>query len=87
MKCLQDMRYSLEHLAPAVALGDPSIFARYVAWLEGLLAARGVGGDDVRRSLEATQIALIECLPPDEATRVLPSVQAGLDALSGSVAA
>lgn len=84
MKCLQDMRYSLEHLAPAVALGDPSIFARYVVWLKGLLAARGVGSDDVRRSLEATRVALVECLPPDEAARVLPGLQAGLDALSKS---
>ena len=87
VKCLQDMRYSLEHLAPAVALDDPSVFARYVIWLEGLLAARGVGSDDVRRSLEATQSALIERLSPDEAARVLPSLRAGLAALSASASA
>lgn len=87
VKCLQDMRYSLEHLAPAVALDDPSLFARYVIWLEGLLAARGVGSDDVRRSLQATQSALMDRLSPDEAARVLPSLQAGLAALSASAAA
>ncbi len=87
VKCLQDMRYSLEHLAPAVALDDPSLFARYVIWLEGMLAARGVGSDDVRRSLEATQRALLDRLPPDEAARVLPSLEAGLAALSASAAA
>ena len=87
VKCLQDMRYSLEHLAPAVALDDPSLFARYVIWLEGLLAARGVGSDDVRRSLEATRSALLDRLPPDEAARVLPSLEAGLTVLSASATA
>ena len=36
-KCLQDMRYNLEHLAPAVALDDPPMFAGYARWLLGLL--------------------------------------------------
>ena len=36
-KCLQDMRYNLEHLAPAVGLDDPALFARYVTWLDQLL--------------------------------------------------
>lgn len=87
MKCLQDMRYSLEHLAPAVALDDPSLFARYVTWLEGLLAARGVGSDDVRQSLEATRSTLHDRLLPDEAARALPSLEAGLAALSTSAVA
>jgi hypothetical protein len=86
-KCRQDMRYSLEHLAPAVALHDTSLFARYVTWLESMLAARGVGSGDVRRSLEATQHVLSERLSPDEAAQVIPSVQAGLNALSRSTAA
>jgi hypothetical protein len=34
-KCVQDMRYNLEHLAPAVALDDPSMFAGYARWLAG----------------------------------------------------
>ena len=28
-KCLQDMRYNLEHLAPAYALGVSDLFAQY----------------------------------------------------------
>jgi hypothetical protein len=85
-KCHQDMRYSLEHLAPAVALDDPSLFARYVSWLESMLAARGVGSEDVRRSLEATRRVVSEYLPPDQVARVLPSLQAGLAVLSGTAA-
>lgn len=81
-KCLQDTHYCLEHLAPAVALDDPALFARYVFWLKNLLAARGIGSDDVRRSLEATQAVLAELLPPDEALCVLPCLHAGLAILS-----
>ena len=51
-KCLQDMRYNVEHLVPAVDLEDPALFATYVRWLTGMLAARGVAADDVTRCLE-----------------------------------
>ena len=86
-KCRQDMHYSLEHLAPAVALDDPSLFSRYVRWLKDMLGARGVGSDDVRRSLEATERVVRERLPSDQAARVLPSIRAGLAVLSEPAAA
>ena len=85
-KCLQDMHYCLEHLAPAVALNDPALFARYVLWLENLLAARGIGSADVRRSLEATQDVLAQRLRTDEADCVLPCLHAGLASLSQAAA-
>ncbi len=81
-KCLQDMSYSLEHLAPAVALEDPTLFARYVLWLEQLLAARAVGSDDVRRSLEVTQEILGKELAPAETVFVRRCVAASLSTLS-----
>ena len=85
-RCLEDMHYCLEHLAPAVAMDDPSLFARYVTWLEGLLAARGIGTRDVRRSLEATLAVLGERLGPDESTGALRCLQAGLTSLSDTPA-
>ena len=85
-KCLQDMHYCLEHLAPAVAMDDASLFARYVTWLEGLLAARGIGSRDVRRSLEATGAVLGERLRPDESACALRCLQAGLASLSDAPA-
>lgn len=81
VKCLQDIHYCLEHLAPAVALHDPSVFARYVSWLEALLAARGIDSRDVRLSLEATRTELAGRLAPEESTNVLQCIQAGLDSL------
>ncbi|HEX6576111.1 MAG TPA: hypothetical protein VF042_14175 [Gemmatimonadaceae bacterium] len=50
-KCLQDMRYNIEHLLPAVELDDVSLFSRYVLWLDDLLRARNVDTDDVVRCL------------------------------------
>ena len=80
-KCLQDMHYNLEHLAPAVALDDPSLFARYAEWLRDMLAARGVGMDEVRRSLEITRDIARERMPADEAAAVAASIEAALAAI------
>lgn len=85
-KCMQDMHYCLEHLAPAVAMDDPPLFARYVTWLEGLLAARGIGSRDVRRSLEATRAVLAERLRADESADALRCLRAGLASLSDAPA-
>jgi hypothetical protein len=82
-KCLEDMRYNLEHLAPAVALGDPSLFARYVVWLRELLQAHGVPARDVRRSLELTGDVVRARLEAEEAAAVERAVGAGLQELSG----
>ena len=81
-KRLQDMRYNLEHLAPAVALGEPRLFAQYVRWLEDLLRARGIPAEDIRRSLELTEAVISARLPAEEATVITRCVRAGLAALS-----
>ena len=78
VKCLQDMHYNLEHLAPAVALDDPSLFARYAEWLRDMLGARGVGVDEVRRSLEITRDVTGERMPADEAASIAVSIEAAL---------
>lgn len=83
-KCLQDMRYNLEHLAPAVGLDDPALFARYVTWLDQLLRVRGVATDDVRRSIEMTARVISARLPAEQAMAVLPSLDAGISALCGT---
>jgi hypothetical protein len=83
-KCLQDMRYNLEHLAPAVDLGDPSLFARYVRWLEGLLRARNVSSADVIDSLHETGRVIRATFPADEARAVEPSIRAGLAEIGGA---
>lgn len=80
-KCLQDIRYNVEHLAPAVALDDPRIFARYTLWLRDLLDARGVGVDEVQRSLALLRDHLRRRLPPDEADPALRAIDAGLVAI------
>lgn len=80
-RCHEDMRYNLEHLAPAVDLGDPSMFARYVAWLDDLLRARNVSTEDVARSLEETDRAVRASFPQEEAEAVGECIRAGLASL------
>ena len=80
-KCLQDMRYNLEHLAPAVALDQPSMFAGYARWLIGMLEARGIPGDEVARSLALTRAAIDDSFPPDEALATAPALEAALSEL------
>ena len=81
-KCLQDMHYNLEHLAPAVALGQPAMFARYAEWLRDMLAARGVGVDEVRRSLELTRDVTRASMADAEADAVAASLDAALAVLA-----
>ena len=87
VKCLEDMHYNLEHLAPAVALGDPALFVRYVEWLRDMLHARGVGMDEVRRSLELTREVTRGSMNDAEAAAVAQPLDAALallaDASSG----
>ena len=82
-KCLQDMRHNLEHLQPALELEDPGIFARYAAWLHGLLYARGVPTRDLVACLEATGDALAARLAPDEAEVAARCLRAGRVAVRG----
>lgn len=81
-KCLEDMRYNLEHLAPAVALSSPAMFAGYAAWLDDLLRARDVPTADTVTSLELTMDALEETLDPAHLPLIRRCVDAGLSALT-----
>ena len=85
-KCLQDHRYTLEHLIPAVELESPVMFGEYVRWLDGLLRARHVPTAELVRSLMQTCRVLERELPADEAAAVAPVLQAGLAILHGAEA-
>ena len=81
-KCLQDMRYNVEHLTPAVELADPSMFARYVAWLDELLRARNVATGDVVRCLELLRDRCRVRYPAAEAEAIGTIIDAGLAVLA-----
>jgi hypothetical protein len=76
-KCLQDLRYTIEHLSPAVELGAPELFVRYARWLDELLRARGVPTRDVRRSFELLASLARQRMPADEAALVASVLDAG----------
>jgi hypothetical protein len=77
-KCLQDMRYNIEHLTPAVELGDEAMFAGYVQWVDSLLRARNVSTRDVVRCLELLAGRCAIRYPRDEAETIGRIVRAGL---------
>ncbi len=81
-KCLQDMRYNVEHLAPAVDLGEPGMFVGYVQWLDGLLRARNVSTAEVVLSLELMEGQVRERFSAEEVDAIVPSIQAALASLS-----
>lgn len=81
-KCLQDMRYNVEHLAPAVGMDDPPMFAGYAAWLDGLLRDRGVETAHVARCLSLLEEETALRLPPEQQAVVRRCIRAGLAALA-----
>lgn len=81
-KCLQDMHHNLEHLASAVELERPAMFADYTRWLDALLRARNVATDDVVRCLALTEAVVRARFAADEADATAVAVRAGLDALA-----
>lgn len=83
-KCLQDLRYTIEHLTPAVDLARPDLFASYVRWLAALLRARNVSTREVVRSLELIERVVRDHLTADEADAVAACVNAGLAALGAA---
>ena len=81
-KCLQDMRYNVEHLTPAVELGDEGMFAGYVQWLDSLLRARNVPTRDVVRCLQLLADRCAVRYPRDDAETIARIVRAGLAVLA-----
>lgn len=80
-KCLQDMRYNLEHLIPAVELQAPDMFARYAGWCDGVLRARGVPTGELVRSMEIMRADVAARLPAEQAEAVAACIEAGIGAL------
>ena len=80
-KCLQDMRYNIEHLTPAVELGDDAMFATYVQWLDSLLRARNVATRDVVRCLQLLADRCALRYPPSESATIGATIRAGLAVL------
>ena len=81
-KCLQDMRYNIEHLTPAVELGDEAMFAGYVEWVDSLLRARNVPTRDVVRCLQLLDDRCAVRYPRGEAETIGAILRAGLAVLT-----
>src|SRR5437868_12602274 len=80
-KCVQDTDYHLAYLAAAVTYSSPALFADYIGWAKAVLAAFGVGPEDVERNLACLRDVLREKLPGGAAEVIAPYVEAALRAL------
>ena len=80
-RCLEDMHFNVDHLIPAVDLGAPELFVRYVQWLHDLLHARGVDTRDVTRCLQLLRGESTRRYAPEEARAVGDVLEAGMQAL------
>ena len=81
VRCLEDMHFNIEHLIPAVDLGEPQLFATYVRWLDSLLRARNVPTREVVRCLELVEAEARARFAADEAEAVADVLRVGLAAL------
>jgi DNA-dependent RNA polymerase auxiliary subunit epsilon len=81
-KCLQDMRYHIEHLTPAVAMGDEGMFAGYDEWVDSLLRARNVPTRDVVRCFQLLADRCIARYPDSDAETIGRILRAGLAVLT-----
>lgn len=82
-RCLEDMHHNFEHLAAAVGLERPAMFAEYIRWVDSLLLARNVPTRELVRCLELMDEQLRGTLPAPEAELAGRCVRAGLAALGG----
>lgn len=74
---VEDAQVRLQHLAEALALGRPELFALEIEWLAATHAARGLSSAFLRDSLEALQAELLEALPaPCHGALATPFAQA-----------
>jgi signal transduction histidine kinase len=80
-KCVQDTEYHLAYLAAAVTFSSTALFADYIAWAKAVLAAFGVGPDDVQRNLVCLRDVLNEKLPGGMREAVAPYLEAALRTL------
>ncbi|HEX8692750.1 MAG TPA: hypothetical protein VF746_10040 [Longimicrobium sp.] len=80
-KCLQDMRYNVEHLAPAVELDAPAMFEAYARWVDDVLRARNVPTGELVRALELMERAAAEGMDDAERGVLARCVAAGVSAL------
>lgn len=80
-KCVQDTEYHLSYLAAAVTFSSPALFSDYIAWAKVVLAAFGVGPEDVQQNLICLRDVLANQLPGGMDNAFAAYVEAALRAL------
>src|SRR5579884_2318053 len=80
-KCVQDTEYHLAYLSAAVTYSSPALFSDYIGWAKAVLAAFGVGTEDVQANLICLRDAVNERLPRRLSEVVAPYLDVALRTL------
>ena len=77
-RCEEDARHHLDYLASALRGASEALFVRYVEWAKVLLAAYGVGADDLRLNLEILREAVLEAADEADGAALRAPIDAAL---------
>jgi len=77
-RCEEDARHHLDYLASALRGASEALFVRYVEWAKVLLAAYGVGADDLRLNLEILREAVLEAAEEADGATLRAPIDAAL---------
>lgn len=76
--CREDVALCLAHLAQALMNAQPTLFGTHIHWLRGMLAGRGLAGDELAHTLGATVRVLDERFQAGEAAVARQYVESAL---------
>lgn len=81
VECVDDLRYHIDYLADAVALGRPQLFAAYVAFIAGFLEPRRTPRATLRRALELLGQQISSTMSPRTAAAAADALSLALRGL------
>ncbi len=83
-KSLRDVRYHLDYLGEAAAVGEPQLFQDYVAWAKVLYSSLGFKPDMLPTTLHCIRQALEETLPAEALPPMLPIIDQALASIDAA---
>lgn len=78
---VRDALYHLDALADSTAVGEPSLFVDYIAWVKVVFHHRGLPGEGLYGTLRCTAEIIQQSLSAEHSQRILPVIQAAADYL------
>lgn len=81
-RCREDVAYHLAYLNQAITFGSPTLFADYIAWVQAMLAQRGIPTHDLETNLQILNSAVRDRLPSEAHNGINECIEGALEQLS-----